>query len=676
VPGFALFAPEEFISGLVRGYFDGDGNINAPRHMIRVHSISKDLLEGIALLLARFGIFGTFGIGKKTRANPLHNYILLRKYARKFMERIGSDFPDKKKALGEIIKYNEREEVKSRREDIDRIPMVGEEIARVAKPLKLPGYSRNYKRWIKKESIGRETLRKYLQVFQDRASELGIQTDLNLIRQAVDSDIVWDSIISIEMLPDPNESVYDFGVKGNHTFMVANGLFVHNTLNVFHSTGEKDMDVSLGVPRLKEILNVTEHPKNPSCTAHFLDPSLEEGAKVLKKLEESLVKEVGKSRAKTRPGAKRSISSREKMLSVLMKQNKTKYLRHLKNMKKTFEETRVGSLVLEYEMKYVEGDVNPLTDASPANIIPYRKYQEPWWKELSRKLHNSGSLEPRNWVIDFKINVEEMCRRAFTIEEIIDAIEKEGDGCLSCSGSPNNVGELEIVADYDKIEDYLRSKGFLNSDKSLKFEGLPRRITNSNLKFFLCRDSLIPHLKNLKLSGLSKIEKVYPYESPNTHELVLRSRGSNFKAILATLGVDSVKTSTNHVWEIYRTLGIEAVRKFLIEEITRVLSFGGTYINPRHIQLLVDSMTDGGDITSVNRTGISRKEGPVKKIMFEQPVDNTVEAAAFTEMDDLLSVASSIMYGKLARSGTGMVNVQPKGRVSVRPPKLPRTKGR
>ncbi len=107
---------------------------------------------------------------------------------------------------------------------------------------------------------------------------------------------------------------------------------------------------------------------------------------------------------------------------------------------------------------------------------------------------------------------------------------------------------------------------------------------------------------------------------------------------------------------------------------TRVISFDGTYVNPRHIQLLVDSMTDTGDITNVNRNGISRDEGQLKKIMFEQPVDNATEAAAFTEVDRLTSIPASIMYGRVAPSGTGMVDIQPVDQIPSRLPKIPKMK--
>ncbi len=53
------------------------------------------------------------------------------------------------------------------------------------------------------------------------------------------SDIYWDSIISIE--PDGEESVYDLTVPGHHNF-VANDMIVHNSL-------EQDADIVMFIYR-------------------------------------------------------------------------------------------------------------------------------------------------------------------------------------------------------------------------------------------------------------------------------------------------------------------------------------------------------------------------------------------------------------------------------------------
>ena len=90
-------------------------------------------------------------------------------------------------------------------------------------------------------------------------------------------------------------------------------------------------------------------------------------------------------------------------------------------------------------------------------------------------------------------------------------------------------------------------------------------------------------------------------------------------------------------------------------ELTRIISFDGTYINPRHLSLLADVMTTKGTLTAVSRDGISRDVGSNAKIMFEKSVDNAMLASAFGEIDQMTSLASSVMYGKTAVAGPGLV---------------------
>jgi DNA-directed RNA polymerase beta' subunit len=56
VPTDAFIAKEEFIVGLLNGYFSGDGTIS--KNSIEVGSASKRLIEGISMLCSRLGIFG------------------------------------------------------------------------------------------------------------------------------------------------------------------------------------------------------------------------------------------------------------------------------------------------------------------------------------------------------------------------------------------------------------------------------------------------------------------------------------------------------------------------------------------------------------------------------------------------------------------------------------------
>jgi DNA-directed RNA polymerase beta' subunit/intein/homing endonuclease len=57
VPDIAYIAPEEFVRGIISGYFSGDGSVPNNDKGITASSVSRNLIEGINLLLARLGIF-------------------------------------------------------------------------------------------------------------------------------------------------------------------------------------------------------------------------------------------------------------------------------------------------------------------------------------------------------------------------------------------------------------------------------------------------------------------------------------------------------------------------------------------------------------------------------------------------------------------------------------------
>jgi DNA-directed RNA polymerase beta' subunit len=119
---------------------------------------------------------------------------------------------------------------------------------------------------------------------------------------------------------------------------------------------------------------------------------------------------------------------------------------------------------------------------------------------------------------------------------------------------------------------------------------------------------------------------------------------------------NSTKIMCDDVNVIFALYGVEAARAFFIKEFNKIISFDGTTVNPRHVQMLVDAMTYTGNLTSVRRDGISREEGPITKIMFEKSVVNMIMAACMGETDPLQSVASSTMFGTKVSIGTGVVD--------------------
>ena len=60
---------------------------------------------------------------------------------------------------------------------------------------------------------------------------------------------------------------------------------------------------------------------------------------------------------------------------------------------------------------------------------------------------------------------------------------------------------------------------------------------------------------------------------------------------MGTPGVDARKTKSNHIMETNKTLGIEAARRSIIDEIQYTMKSHGMNIDRRHMMLLADLMT-------------------------------------------------------------------------------------
>jgi DNA-directed RNA polymerase II subunit RPB1 len=141
-------------------------------------------------------------------------------------------------------------------------------------------------------------------------------------------------------------------------------------------------------------------------------------------------------------------------------------------------------------------------------------------------------------------------------------------------------------------------------------------------------------------------------------EWVLDTTGTSLAEVLAIEGVDATKTYSNSFIEILGVLGIEAARAGLLKELGMVLSFDGSYVNHRHMALLVDIMCQRGLLMAITRHGINRNDtGALMRCSFEETVEILLEAAGFGELDDCRGVSENIMLGQLAPMGTGEFDV-------------------
>lgn len=108
----------------------------------------------------------------------------------------------------------------------------------------------------------------------------------------------------------------------------------------------------------------------------------------------------------------------------------------------------------------------------------------------------------------------------------------------------------------------------------------------------------------------------------------------------------------NNPVDVFATLGIEAARTVLIKELNKVLEYDGTYVNPRHVMLLVDSMTHTGTLQAMNRYGLKSKTSVLSQASFETATTALARAALNGSIDPLNGVTECIITGQTAPIGT------------------------
>ena len=84
-----------------------------------------------------------------------------------------------------------------------------------------------------------------------------------------------------------------------------------------------------------------------------------------------------------------------------------------------------------------------------------------------------------------------------------------------------------------------------------------------------------------------------------------------------------------------------------MDEFLDVIISAGSSLNPRHIQVLVDTMTFSGNIMSIDRFGINRSNyGPLAKASFEEMTDQLYRSAIFGEVDNCKGVSANVLFGQ------------------------------
>eukprot|EP00049_Salpingoeca_infusionum_P022626 m.7804 g.7804 ORF g.7804 m.7804 type:complete len:1652 (+) comp5293_c0_seq2:72-5027(+) len=121
--------------------------------------------------------------------------------------------------------------------------------------------------------------------------------------------------------------------------------------------------------------------------------------------------------------------------------------------------------------------------------------------------------------------------------------------------------------------------------------------------------------------------------------------------------VDISKLYCNDVNAIFRTYGVEAGRAAIIRELQAVFNVYNISVNFRHLSLIADYMSFDGSFRGMNRTTMRANVSPFLQMSFESTTDFLRRATLMGDHESLLSNSSRIVAGRAAFNGTGMFNL-------------------
>ena len=161
---------------------------------------------------------------------------------------------------------------------------------------------------------------------------------------------------------------------------------------------------------------------------------------------------------------------------------------------------------------------------------------------------------------------------------------------------------------------------------------------------------------NTTVKGVPDVERVTLVQKED--EWVIQTTGSNLPKILAVKGIDKKNVRTNNVFEIAGTLGIEAARSALINELVSTLEDQGLEVDVRYIMLVSDLMCSRGYMQQIGRHGIAgTKNSVLARAAFEITVPTIAHAALGGEVERLKGVTENVIVGSNIPIGSGTVDL-------------------
>uniref|UniRef100_A0A8C5CUH9 DNA-directed RNA polymerase subunit n=1 Tax=Gadus morhua TaxID=8049 RepID=A0A8C5CUH9_GADMO len=432
------------------------------------------------------------------------------------------------------------------------------------------------------------------------------------------------------------------------------------TLNTFHFAGRGEMNVTLGIPRLREILLVaTSRIKTPMMSVPVL----------------------GHMSAQRKANSLRKKLTRVCLAEVLQRVEVTEKLR----IKSTTEKMQVFNVEFHFlpAERYQEDKI-----LTPHQILRFMETRldvcrcaDAGFGFRRVKLYSLGNptfkVPPEHSSVDYDSEEDEGDPEDKPEGEVEkedgdgddDDEEEDGGAEEAQEGSgleptPKNkrgrstmdpTRVTSVLASQQAIESYsYDAKHSLWCQVTI---ALP--LTNVHFDLTSLLSTLAHSAVIMQTPGITRCLLNEATGRTGQKESLLNTEGINMHELFKYSDIlDLNRLYSNEVHAMANTYGIEVALRVIEKEIRDVFAVYGIEVDPRHLSLVADYMCFEGVYKPFNRFAIRSNSSPLQQMTFETSYKFLKDATLMGAHDELQSPSACLITGKVVRGGTGLFELK------------------
>ena len=480
------------------------------------------------------------------------------------------------------------------------------------------------------------------------------------------------------------------------------------TLNTFHLAGHAAKNVTLGIPRLREIvMTASRSISTPHMTLHLI-PELDEDAghrfaKGISKLtmaevinevsvNESVGKGIGFERAKIYNvrldlfPAKEYCETYAISVADVLRTIEIRFIPLLSKLIKK-ELTRKGDAkLLKHSAAQPEvGKSSGIVEEAPARAeADLEGGEDDDDNDGDDDATNNKQKQNRTEAVSYEAPdegekaIEREAQRRAT-PDLPDEMEDEGFG-ESPRGSQTEAGSQaneDDGEDEEETRDMTKARlsriqeknpdvtQFAFDEQAAQWCKIRFEYDVSTAKMLLlplvenaCHNAVIQSIPGLRTCTYTHEDAKDPATGKKTKIPIVITDGVNLPAMHEYQSIlNPHRIFTNDIAAMLEYYGVEACRATVIREMDSVFKGHSISVDMRHLNLIADVMTRGGGFTPFSRMGLKSSVSPFMKMSFETTLSFLKDAVLENDWDDLKNPSARIVMGKVGRVGTGAFDV-------------------